>query len=359
MKVLHVSGAKGWRGGEQQIAYLLEELHHLGVEQTIALVYDKPLHHFLEKKTWSSILPYKKMSALNVLLALKLFSASRDYDVVHAHDSHAHSAAYLASLLGMNTPIVVSRRVDFPIAQSAGSRRKYNHPNVRKLLCVSDAIRKIVASSIDFPDRAVTVYSGIRTDRFSHSHPTGKLRTRIGVSSDVPLIGNTSALADHKDYPTFLRVAKRIVETMPQARFVILGEGKERGNIEKLILEYGLQEKVILAGFHRNIEELLPDLDVFLMTSKMEGLGTSVLDAFACKVPVVATNAGGIPEMVLHRETGLIASIGSDLALSEAVIMLLQDSEFRFQLIEKAFQRLEFFSTQRTAAETLAIYRSL
>jgi glycosyltransferase involved in cell wall biosynthesis len=359
MKVLHVSGAKGWRGGEQQIAYLVEELHQLGVEQNIALIRGKPLHHFLENKSWTRILPYKKMSALNVLLAFKLLNASREYDVVHAHDSHAHSAAYIASLLGMKTPVVVSRRVDFPVAQSAGSRRKYNHPNVRKILCVSDAIRKIVAASIEAPERAVTVHSGIRTQRFLHTQPTGKLRALIGVAPDVPLIGNTSALADHKDYPTFLRVAKRMSEALPQARFVILGEGEERGNIENLIAEYQLQDKLVLAGFHRNIEELLPDLDVFLMTSKMEGLGTSVLDAFACKVPVVATNAGGIPEMVVHEETGLLAAIGDDLALSSAVIKVLQGEAFRSQIVRQAFQRLEQFSTRKTAEETLAVYRSL
>ncbi len=359
MRVLHVSGAKGWRGGEQQIAYLLHELNDLNIDQHIALVRNEPLHTYIADHGLANCIEYSKSGALNLGLAMQLKRASRDCDVVHAHDSHAHTAAYMAALLGMKTPIVVSRRVDFPIAQSWGSRNKYNHASIAKILCVSEAIRKIVARSIERPERAVTVHSGVNLSRFPFSSPTGKLRKMLGISADIPIIGNTSALADHKDHPTFIRTAQRVLESFPEAKFVVFGEGALRQDLQKIIDEARLSNSVHLLGFQTNIHELIPDFNIFLMTSKTEGLGTSILDAFACNVPVIATNAGGISEMVFHNQSGLLAEVGDDAKLSGHVIELLRSPHLADDLRMGASSVLKGFTTRATALKTLAQYQSV
>jgi glycosyltransferase involved in cell wall biosynthesis len=99
-----------------------------------------------------------------------------------------------------------------------------------------------------------------------------------------------------------------------------------------------------------------PELDVMLITSETEGLGTAILDAFACKVPVVATAAGGIPEIVIHQQTGLLAAVADASGLADAVTNLLTDANLRNSLIAGATAHLQNFSREATAAKTLREY---
>src|SRR5690606_28856874 len=127
---------------------------------------------------------------------------------------------------------------------------------------------------------------------------------------DSKVVINTSALAEHKDFPTFIKTAKALTSKYSDLYFVIYGDGPLKEEIKNLIEAEKLEKKVILAGFQKNLETVIGSADLFLITSKDEGLGTSILDAFSAKLPVVATRAGGIPEIVIHEKTGSTSSIG-------------------------------------------------
>jgi len=172
-------------------------------------------------------------------------------------------------------------------------------------------------------------------------------------------VGNLSALADHKDYPTFLRTAATVVSSRPDVHFIIAGEGPEEKNIRQMITDLQLSDHVHLLGFRKDVVQVMQSLDVFLITSVTEGLGTIVLEAFAAGVPVVATNAGGIPEMVTDQVTGLLAPIGDANALATSVLRLLTDKSLSHTLSQNAKQRVEQFSYKITGAKTLSIYEAV
>ena len=303
----------------------------------------------------------KELFAVNPLFAkgVASYCKAQSIDLIHVHDSHAHTFAVMAhALFGAEAPIIVSRRVDFPISKSKLSLYKYNHPMVKRILCVSNTIEEIMREDIARPERLATVHSGIATSRFEQSEKTNLLRNEFNITAKI-LIGNVAALAPHKDYFTFISTAESLLNKGVDAQFFIIGDGSLKEEITARVAQSPFRDKFTFTGFRKDIPKILPCLDVFLITSETEGLGTSILDAFACKVPVVATRAGGIPEIVRNEETGLIAEVKDAEGLASQVLRLIGNKALRTQFIDNGLTLLSEFSTQAVAAKTLEHYESV
>ena len=351
-----------WRGGEQQLAYLAEELEQIDHCHNAIFCAKNGALALWAKKHNIPAYEAKEVFAVNPAFASKLAKAYKKggFDLVHVHDSHAHTFAVLANVFfKMAAPLIVSRRVDFPVSKSVLSRFKYNHHSVKKIVCVSDAIQQITGASIKDKSVLTTVHSGIDVSKFENSKKTGKLHQELGIDPGIPLVGNVAALAPHKDYYTFIETCKVLVKQGLKARFIIVGSGPEEESVKKWVDESGIAEHIMMLGFRDDLVDILPELDVFLITSETEGLGTSILDAFACKVPVVATDAGGIPEIVLHRETGWLGKVKQSDSLAEGVTTLLQNDVLRKLLVNGASQKLRDFTKQATAQKTYNVYRTV
>lgn len=359
--VLHVSTAMSWRGGEQQLTYLAAELRMHGLRQYVLCAQGSAV----EEWCIANNIPYfsaRKRSSFDVFFAKRIAQICRSNDIriVHTHDSHAHSfAVYAAALFGNKARVVVSRRVDFPVSRNPLSRFKYNHSSVARILCVSDTIRRITEPAVKDSSLLVTVHSGVDLSRFEGKTSRGILHREFSLPAGCKLVLNVSALAPHKDFTTFVEVAAVLCARDSAYRFIIIGEGEEREVITELIKQKGLEEKVLLAGFRNDIPDVLPDGGLMLMTSETEGLGTTILDAFACRVPVVATAAGGIPEIVIHEKTGLLSDVKDVPGLARNVERVFQDPDLRRRLIDGASQHLTHFSKASTAAATLLQYTAV
>ena len=149
------------------------------------------------------------------------------------------------------------------------------------------------------------------------------------MPAGVPVVGNVAALTGHKDHATLVEAMALLRPRCPEARLVIAGEGELRPALEALVRERGLGDRVVFAGFRHDLDRLLPAFSVFCLSSRLEGLGTSLLDAMAFGLPVVATAAGGIPEAVEDGVTGRVAPPRDPAALAEALADVLGDEERR------------------------------
>lgn len=359
-RVLQLSSEATWRGGEQQIAYLIDELRLRGIE-SVAIVKSKSNFetHCREKGIRFYSLPFQ--NSIDLFSSWKLMRIARKEgaSIVHIHSSKSHSIATLATLFGLRAPMILSRRVDFELSDSWFSKWKYNHSSIKKIVCVSEAIAKIVSPHLKNPQKCITVHSGVDIKKFQLPVFENLLRREYKVSDDVVLIGNTSALAGHKDYFTFidtLEILKK--ENLPIKGFII-GKGPLEKDLKEYVDKKGMKNDIIFTGFRNNITQLLPSLDIFLITSTEEGLGTSVLDAFASRVPVVATAAGGIPEMVKDEVTGFLCQPKDVSMLATKIKRLMDTPLLRKQLVENAYTSLSNFSKEKTAEQTLAIYREI
>jgi glycosyltransferase involved in cell wall biosynthesis len=359
--VVHVSTALTWRGGEQQLLYLAERVGAAGVPQFVVCRAGSRVERVCRERG-VPVAALAGRTGLDPLFARTLArAAARERAaVVHAHDAHAHASATLAvCLFGLAAPVVVDRRVDFPVGRGPFSRWKYEHRRVRRILCASGAIADIVRRGIRDHGRVCVVHDGIDLARFERRHVDGRLRREYRVPSTVPIVGNVAALVDHKDLFTFVDTASLLTEGGLDARFFIIGEGPRRERLLEYVREKGLDGRVFLTGFRDDVPNVLPELDVFLFTSSQEGLGSSILDAYACRVPVIATAAGGVPEVVSDAETGLLAPVRDAAALAERVQRLLGSPALRARIVEGGAARVANFTADRMAERTLAIYREV
>jgi glycosyltransferase involved in cell wall biosynthesis len=361
MKILHVSTAYSWRGGEQQVAYLAIELQKKKIDQVVCCPSGSPLFNFCKLNHLQAAgFTSKGIAKINVARLINKLCQEHHMDLIHTHDAHAHTSAVMGAILFRNKiPVVVSRRVDFPVSSNPLSRLKYNHSVVKKIICVSNKIKEITAKSISDKSKLSVVHSGIDTEKFSSKSTYLVLHNELNLEAETILIGNVSALAVHKDYYTFIDTAESILKINPQIHFVIIGDGPERNNIVNYIQKKNLGNHIHLTGFRKDIIEILPELSVFLMTSMTEGLGTTLLDALAAKVPVVATEAGGIPEIIRHEQTGLLAPVKDADKLSANVLRIIQGPALRNHLIKNGLELVQRFSKENTANATLQQYNEV
>jgi glycosyltransferase involved in cell wall biosynthesis len=178
----------------------------------------------------------------------------------------------------------------------------------------------------------------------------------LGVPQHARVIGNVAALTGHKDHATLLEAMALVRARRPDARLVICGEGELRGALEARARSLGIADRVLFAGFRRDLDRLMPAFDVFCLSSHLEGLGTSLLDAMALGLPVVATSAGGIPEAVEDGETGRLVAPRDARALADALTGALADQRQLAAWGEAGRRRyLERFTAERMVDETLRV----
>ena len=253
--------------------------------------------------------------------------------------------------------LVASRRVDFPLKLNALSQWKYRQ--VAAFLCASECIRQILIGQGIPRERALTIHEGIDLAHVDAAPPVS-VRETFWLPTNAPVVGCVGALVEHKGHRYLVHAAADIVRAVPDARIVILGEGDLRDELSRLIHELGLERHVLLPGFRPDVLSLLKAVDVFVMPSITEGLGTSILDAMACRKAVVASAVGGIPEVVEDGRTGLLVPARDASALGTAIVRLLRDPSLAGRLAAAGRARVEQrFTADRMVQDTLDVYRRL
>ncbi|MGD2123165.1 MAG: glycosyltransferase family 4 protein, partial [Gemmatimonadota bacterium] len=186
------------------------------------------------------------------------------------------------------------------------------------------------------------------------------LLEEFGLEADALVIGMAAQFIPRKGHDVLLRAIPNVLKDQPESRFILFGRGPGRQEVLDRVRDAGLEDIVRLPGFRSDLPSLLPCLDLLVHPATMEGLGIILLQAGASGLPVVASAAGGIPEAVVHEETGLLVPPGDADALSSAVSSLLAD-EARRKDMGKAGQRRvrEVFSVDRMVTGNLGVYQEL
>lgn len=355
MKVLHVDSARSWRGGQNQVLLTARGMARRGHEVTVACQSGGALES-RAREAGLDVHPLVFHGDLSpgAVLPLARLLRSAGTEVAQFHDPHALTAGLVATL-GGRTRLVATRRVDFAV-RGPLSRWKYRRPD--RVVAVSRAIASVLAEAGVGPDRVRVVYEGV-ADRPAGRGGAEALRG-MGIPEGAPVVGNVAALTDHKDHGTLLRAAALVRRALPAVHFVVAGEGELRPQIEALRRTLGLEDVVHLIGFRTDIDRLLPAFTVFCLSSHLEGLGTSVLDAMAFGVPVVATAAGGLREAVDDGVTGRVVPVRDPAALAAALLDVLSSSETAARFGAEGRRRFQsLFTEDRMVDATLAVYEEL
>jgi len=276
-------------------------------------------------------------------------------DIVHAHTSHAHTIGAVAAKI-KKIPFVVTRRVDFGVARNIFSNIKYNYLT-NKIIAISNAIKNILIESSIPKNKIDVIYSGIDTKKFDSIGDTQYLYEEFKLSRYTSIIGTVAHLTDHKGHKYLLSAVPEVLKIFPNALFLVIGEGELEVALKKQVKKLDITRHVIFAGFRKDIGELLSIMDLFVLPSHLEGLCTSLMDAMLMKLPIVATTAGGIPEVVADKGTGILVPPKTPKALADAIIQLLSNKEEAREMCESGLKRVKtMFNMSRMIRETEKVY---
>jgi len=358
---LHVDTARTWRGGQNQVLLTVNGLRSMGQRASLVAHPDGELRRRAAEGL--DLIPIAPRTEMDLSAAWKFARVVKRLapDVIHAHDPHGVAMASLALSLGAGSAkggrapaLVASRRVDFHLKGNSFSRWKYHQ--VDCFIAASEAIRQMLVSDGIAEAQAVTVHEGIDVEHVVAAPPVD-VHQAFFLPHGAPVVGNIAALVPHKGQRYLIEAAHLVVQQIPDARFVILGEGDLREHLEKQVKDHHLEKHVLLPGFRTDVLGCLKTFDLFVMSSVTEGLGTSLLDAMAASRPIVATTAGGIPEIIDDGVNGLLVPPRDHHALADAIVRALKDAELRRRMGAAGFARVnERFTVERMVSETARVY---
>jgi glycosyltransferase involved in cell wall biosynthesis len=318
MRILHVDPAKTWRGGERQVFLLARELSRRGHDCSVAASPDSPLA--LEcTRAGMRVHALSMRGDLDVVAVSRLARLLRreSPDILHLHTARAHGVGGLAAKIAGFRPVVVTRRVELPV-RGLPSLWKY-----RFLANHYIAISEEVARSLE--------RAGIPGERISRI-PSGIEIPPPEAGRPIPpsqksrrTVGTLAAFTEQKDPSTWMATAILVCRRHTDVDFLWLGEGPLRRTLQEIGARENLGTQILLPGFQQDLAEFWRRIDVFFLPSRFEALGTSILDALARGIPVVASEVGGIPEVVRSGREGILVPPGHAEGFARALISILDD----------------------------------
>ena len=356
LRVAHLGTQSGWRGGEQQQAWLASGLQSRGHECLVICNTRGEMARRAPKLGLKTV-PIPVRGEIGVRSVTRTARALREFEphIVHLHDAHAVLIGSLASKLARSPALVASRRVDFRIR----SRWKYTWA-VNRIVAISDAVRSVLIDCGLPAEMISVVHSGVDLSRFEGMPDRESARAALELDPQDLAVGMVAALTDHKGHRFLLEAWPQVIASHPRARLLLAGDGELGDELRAQASALGIDSSVRFLGYVGDVTRLLAALDLFTMSSHLEGLCTSLMDAMAAGLPVVATSAGGIPEVVEGNRTGVLVAPRDAGALAGAVCALLSDSARRMELGRAGRERaLAKFGYDRMVEGTLEIYRQV
>src|SRR5437588_3930933 len=352
---LHVDTARTWRGGQNQVLLTVNGLRAIDHRAALVAQPDGELRRRSAalspserdsasergrgwgpgrmKEEGLELVPLAPRTEMDFTAAWRFARVVKRLqpDIIHAHDPHAIAMAgvalsFGAAAGGRAAALVASRGLDFHLKGNSFSRWK--HRQVDCFIAASDAIRRLLLADGVPADRTVTVHEGIDVEHVAAAAPVN-VHEAFWLPHHAPVVGNVAALVPHKGQRYLIDAAHLVVREIPDARFIILGEGELRNHLERQVREHHLEKHVLLPGFRADVLGCIKGFDLFAMSSVTEGLGTSLLDAMACGRAIVATRAGGIPEIVEDGVNGLLVPPRDAASLAAAIVRALKGARLR------------------------------
>jgi glycosyltransferase involved in cell wall biosynthesis len=349
MRIVHAASGREWRGGQRQTWLLARELQRAGVEQLLVTKRDSELARRakadgvpVREVSWSAGLDPRAWWALRQ-------EARRAPSILHAHDGHAVTLARWAST--STSPWIATRRNATPLRDPAGWR------SAARVVAISEAVRlQLIRDRIPHT-HIVVVPSGIDLAATRATVPDD-LRKWAGIGPGGALIVTIAAATEEKGVVTALGASGHLAAGGLDHHWVFVGDGPLRERLRDVAIRAGIDRTFHLPGHHPDPARLLRGADLFVLPSRHEGLGTVVLDAMALDVPVVATNTGGLTELI-GGGAGLLFDPQDEMSLIPAIQRMLADPELRRRSVAAGRERVERYTTAAMAAGMRSVYDSV
>lgn len=312
-----------------------------------------------------AINPYYDFLALIKLIS---FIKKNNFDIVHTHSSKA-------GILGRWAAKIAGVKIIVHTVHGWG-HNDFQHPILRlfyitleklsllitnKLIAVSKVnMEKGLNSGIGRKEDYTLIRSGIVLERFKHPVRTkNEIREDLGIKPNAPVVGTVTRLSPQKAPLDFIRSCAIISKRIPEARFIIVGDGPLKSKANQLAIDLSIEKNIIFTGLRSDIPELMSSFNIFALSSLWEGLPRVLLQAMAMKLPIAATNADGNAEAIIHEQNGLLTAAGDYQNMAQSIIQLLEDTQKAKLMGENGFKRIEEFSAKKMINQIDLLYREL
>ena len=355
MKIVHLDSGDTFRGGQQQVLLLMRALAARGYSQVLVSPGGSALSNEAARAGISvKSIPMKGAARLLGIFRLRNLIQAIRPDILHCHDGRVHGLAYLANR-PLGIPLVVARRVAFPLNHNLFSRRKYR-ASQQRFIAVSNFVRELIIRSGIDGSRVDVVYDGVAP---CTSPPPSRSHERAPNES-IFRIGAMCALENEKGLDLLIQAIARVRTRAFELQCIIAGTGRKRRTLQNLIQQHRLADVVTITSPPPSADEFVRSLDLFVLPSRAEGLGSILLVAMQAGTPVLASTAGGIPEIVEDGKTGFLFENENLDALSFAIARLAANPDLRNSLLEAARRKVvDQFSIEKMTEATLRTYQLL
>lgn len=355
MRIMHVEAGRHLYGGARQVCYLVEGLAAGGFDNVLICTRDSEIAGAVRGAT---VVELPIGGDLDVFWAgplTKLIKAHKP-TVVHVHSRRGADLVGGRCARRAGVPAVLTRRVDNR-EPASWARLKYRPYSV--VAAISAAVETELVQQVGLdPARVVRVASAVDTERH---RPDLAARARLAATLNNPpgsiVIGVVAQLIPRKGHALLLDCLQAVISRHPEVQVLCFGRGPQERALRRRIAARGLAEHVRLMGFRDDLAVLMPGLDLLVHPARREGLGVAVLEAMSCGVPVVASDAGGIPDIVEHERSGLLFASGDSRELCAALLRMLDDEALRLRLARSGRERVKSrFSVQRMSRRYMEVY---
>jgi glycosyltransferase involved in cell wall biosynthesis len=354
LKILHIDPERNWGGGEVQVVGLLAYLSGRGHDNTLlAHPHGRLFEHCGDLNIARLPLFLRNDLDLRPVASLRRLICEGNYDIVHLHTKRAHALSLWLPRQPHGPKYVVTRRMDYPERKGWYTRYLYNR-RIDGIVAISQPILQLLVSAGIDAKRIRLIHSGI------NSRPFESVASEIPSLGDVPVVGTVAVLEERKGHRFLLEAAARLKSQGYQIKYYLAGDGSLRGQLEEMVKRLKLTNEVKFYGFVSDTPAFLARIDLFVLPSLHEGLGVAALEAMAAGKAVVASRAGGLAELVLDPDTGLLVSPGDSEALADAIAKLVSDRSLARVMGNRGADRVRgHFTLEQMALKNEAYYYDL
>jgi glycosyltransferase involved in cell wall biosynthesis len=314
--------------------------------------------------------PLNSFYDANAVKQLRRFVAwlkSSRIDIIHTHDFYTNIFGMSAATLA-RVPVRIASMRETAGMRTATQKRaqRVAHSLAHHVVANSNAVRSVLIAQGIAAEKVTVIYNGLDFRRLASGMLSrSEALAALGLKSDetrpsrfISIVANMRH--EVKNYPMFLRAARRVTEAVPEAVFLLAGEGELKDSLQQLANELGIEDSTCFLGRCENIGALLEVSEVCVLSSKAEGFSNSILEYMAAARPVVATNVGGAPELIAESETGYLVASGDDETMAARLVSLLHDPQ-KAKAMGEAGKRLveQKFSCEAQRASTEELYNRL
>ncbi len=366
IKVLHLSTGRSWRGGENQLRFLLKGLQGRGIESHVLVQPGTPLSRKFSDYATVHETRMRNDMDLFAVFRIAVLCEKNAFEVIHAHTARGHLLALLAKKIirsrGNPAPrLVVHRRSEHRGAFSFIDRWKYLNEDVDLFICISKAIAEGLRACGIMAERLQVVHSAV--DPRPHSNYAAQrtaVREEFNVAADQPVVCCVAAMEKLKGVDVLLQAWKVLAEKGFSGKLVMIGEGALLEKLREYVRKSGLAGSVLFTGFREDVQRLMAGSDILALPTLSEGLGTVLLDGLLAGCALVASDVGGVPEVVIDQTTGILVPPGDPAALVKAIERLAGDPGLRGELVNAGRRLIESqFSIEDMVEKTCQIYKDL